>query len=70
MMRGSTLLLHATTHWYVMNLREATHSKPAPKRPSPLVDRRPCTTYRLAAIPDRLLLFIITGKCLFLCSEV
>src|SRR5258708_38164125 len=40
-MRGSTLLLHLINS-------EATHSNPTPKRPSPIVDRRPHTFYRLA----------------------
>src|SRR5437660_9346570 len=51
---------------------EATHSipLPTPKRPSPATDCRSRTTHRLAATPDRLLLFLNVGNIYFLSTPV
>jgi len=69
MMRGSTLLLHNNDTKPVLSLWSYSR-QPAPKRPSPLADRRPRTLYRLAVIPDGLLLFLNAGPCVFVCSWI
>jgi hypothetical protein len=62
-MRGSTLLLHRTVKPLIM-------LDPTPKRPSPVVDCRPRTVRRLAAIAARLLLFIDVGGIVFCMDQV
>src|SRR5256885_16929239 len=62
-MRGPTLLLHQ------LLVKPLIHTRPTPKRPSPVLDDRPLTIYRLAAIVNRLLFSIIAGLAIDLNSS-
>src|SRR5438309_3065198 len=61
MKRGSTLLLHLSCVKPLI--------KSSSEAPSPAANNRLRTTRRLSAIRDRLLLFIIAGGCIFICTH-